>query len=611
MRYIGNKEKIIGEIEKILKLKKLDKKGFVFFDAFSGTGTVSDYFKDRYKIISNDNLYTAFILTTSKLKNINFDFDKIGFNIFDDFNNIENKVKGFIYNNYTLGNSERMYFSEDNAARIDYIRLKIEELKENKKITENQYYYLIACLLESTSKVANIAGVYGSYLKTWDKRALKDMIFLDVEKKQSKIEFKNEIFNCDIENIINDIECDILYLDPPYTKNQYSTQYHLLETIALYDNPKIIGKTGGRYDTKLKNSKFSKNISVNIIFEKLISESKSKYIIISYSSDGLMSKDYIEAVLKRYGKEKTYYFKKFNYRRYKNNKLEYKEHFEYLFFIEKKEKNEIKYISPLNYMGGKYEILEEIKERLPKKINVFYDLFSGGFNVGLNVNSKKVIYNDINFKVKELIEFFYENDSEYIYKEIQKNIKKYKLEKNKKEEYINFRTYYNNSDYKKIVDLYTLILFGFQQQIRFNSKIEFNNPIGQSGLNEKIFEKIVSFSREIKIKNLKFYSKDYEEFLNDIKKDDFVYIDPPYLITLGSYNDGKRGFNGWNENEEKRLLEFLEKLNKKGIRFMLSNVLEHKGKINNLLLKFIEKNNFNIEYLKGKKRKEVLITNYI
>ena len=108
-------------------------------------------------------------------------------------------------------------------------------------------------------------------------------------------------------------------------------------------------------------------------------------------------------------------------------------------------------------------------------------------------------------------------------------------------------------------------------------------------------------------------TEDYERFFDYINKEDFVYIDPPYLITLGSYNDGKRGFNGWNEKEEKRLLDFLEKLNGRDIKFMLSNVIYHKDKTNTILKEWIKKNNFTVinynEKARGN-RKEVIIINY-
>lgn len=156
-------------------------------------------------------------------------------------------------------------------------------------------------------------------------------------------------------------------------------------------------------------------------------------------------------------------------------------------------------------------------------------------------------------------------------------------------------------------------MYGFQQQIRFNNSLDYNNPVGQAGFNDKILEKLISYSRVTKSKNVFYYSEDYEVYFDSITPDDFVYIDPPYLITLGSYNDGKRGFNGWGEKEEKRLLDFLKRLDGKHVKFMLSNVLVHKDKENTILKNWIEENGFRVirynEKARGN-RQETIIVNY-
>lgn len=611
MRYLGNKQKIILEIEELILRKVNVSKKQVFFDAFSGTGAVSDYMKKYFKIIANDSLYTPYIYTSSKLNNSNVTFDVLGINPFEYFNNDNLEYKGFVYKNYSPASTEkRMYFSEENALKIDYIRNKIEKWKKENKINEEEYNYLLASLIESLSKVSNIAGVYGAYLKQWDNRALKKMKFIEVERnKEIPVSNKNKIYNFNIEEIIKNIDCDIIYLDPPYTKNQYATQYHLLETISKNDNPEIVGVTGGRKDSKNNNSNFSKDINAHIAFANLIKYTKAKHIIVSYSSLGLMSKEYIENVLKRYGKKETYELKKINYKKYQNHQTDAKKtNIEYIFYIEKTDN--VIYNSPLNYIGGKGDLIEVINKTLPNDVNNAIDLFAGGFNVGINLPYENIIYNDINFKVKELIEMFKNEDTVKLCKNIEKQIKKYNLEPNKKEAYLKLRNDYNKNSGKDILDLYMLILFGFQQQIRFNSKLEYNNPVGQSGYNNKIFEKIISFSSELKNKKIEFYNKNFYEIENMINKDTFVYCDPPYLIALASYNDGKRGFNGWNEKLEIQLLEFLDRLNSKKIKFMLSNILKHKEKENHILLNWLLKNNYNIKIVKTKNREEAIITNY-
>lgn len=614
MRYIGSKGKIVEQIDDLIKSLKLDKENYTFFDAFSGTATVGNYFKDKYKIIANDTLFSSFVMTQAKLNTPDMKFSNLKVDPFEYFNDENNQTKGFIYTNYSPGGSERMYFSKENAARIDFIRLTIEKWYKEEKIDSKEYYYLIACLLESISKVANVAGVYGAYLKKWDPRAIKAMKFIPVEMNKMNSKFENEVYNEKIEELINDVSGDILYLDPPYTKNQYSVQYHMLETIALYDNPELKGKTGAR-DTSKLTSDFSKVGEVHVAFEKIIARAKFKHIIMSYSSDGIMSKEYIENVLKRHGKNETLIFKKIEYRRYLNSKAKDAEHYEYLFYIEKKDDEEINYSSPLNYIGGKADMIEFLKNNSPKKFSRFVDIFGGGFNVGVNYNCEQLIYNDCNFKVRELLETFKNEDTATIYKYIERMIKKYKLQHGEKEPYLKIRELYNNTPMEKRDPklLYLLVLYGFQQQIRFNSSYDYNNPVGQAGFNDKLAEKLISYCRNLKEKNVSFYSKDFMELDEMFNSDTFIYLDPPYLITLGSYNDGKRGFNGWNEAEEKRLLDYLITLNKRGVKFMLSNVLEHKEKQNDLLKKWIKENGFNVITYEGKarkKRNEVIIVNY-
>lgn len=613
MRYIGNKTKVLDIIDNLLKEKGLDKKGLRFFDAFTGTASVAHHYKNKYKILANDNLYFSYVIAEARLNSQKNMFQTLGFDPFEYFNNTNiNNYVGFISKNFAPNLSHRMYFSDKNAQFIDFIRNTINTWYTCDKITENEKYFLIASLIESVSKVANVAGVYGSYLKTWDPRAVKKMVYTPIDA-EPYVENMAEIYNDDILNVIKKVSGDILYLDPPYTKNQYSIQYHLLETIALYDNPILKGKTGAR-DMSALSSDFSKDGNVQIAFENLIANAKFKHIILSYSSDGIMSKEFIESVLKRYGKKDTFKFIKFSYRQYKNSKaLTRDNHCEYLFYIEKSDSPIFE--SPLNFIGGKHDMISFLNRHIPDKINTFYDLFAGGFNVGINANCEKVIYNDINFKVRELLEYITNADMLTFYKYITYTIRKLSLEKGNKETYLKLREKYNSTriSSRDCRDLFLLIMYGFQQQIRFNNSLDYNNPVGQAGFNDKILEKLISYSRVTKQKKVFYYSEDYQRFYDYINKDDFVYIDPPYLITLGSYNDGKRGFNGWNQQEEIRLLEFLKELHKKNVRFMLSNVLIHKDKENLILKKWIKENGFKIIDYNGKargNRQEIIVINY-
>ena len=302
VRYLGNKTSILDVLDEVFKTEiGQENKGLVLFDAFSGTASVGDFFSDRYKIVSNDKYYYSYVYSRGKLNQQNITFEKLGFCPFDYFNNLELELikDGFIFNNYAPIESERMYFTGENAALIDTIRVTIEKWKNNQIINDNEYFYLLASLIESVSTVANIAGVYGAYLKKWDPRAVKRMNLVEVNSINKNHEAK--VYNSDINNIISKVDHDVLYLDPPYTKNQYSTQYHLLETIAKYDNPKIRGVTGTRTDKISSN--WSRENHVEIEFHELIKNSNAQYIVMSYSSQGIMEREFIESILKRYSKD--------------------------------------------------------------------------------------------------------------------------------------------------------------------------------------------------------------------------------------------------------------------------------------------------------------------
>ncbi|MBQ0057662.1 MAG: DNA adenine methylase [Bacteroidales bacterium] len=616
MRYLGNKTSLLNEIKAVLDKHHLLIPGLRFFDACCGTGVVSYMFKDLYSIILNDNLRMATTFAAGHLFENRCNFERLGFDPFYYFNSNTETLQGFFYNNYAPSSGGRMYFSDFNASRIDYFRATIETWYQDNRIGYEEYLYLLASLIESVSLVANVAGVYGAFLKSWDPRAKKDIIFKRPCYTDEKISSlgtlcpKVEIHNNNIENSIEDIDCDILYFDPPYTKNSYSVQYHILETLVRNDSPELRGITGARSWDNVSNI-WSKPYEVEVAFERIIAKTKAKHIVFSYSTDGLMSKEYILYVLKRHCYPESIECEEITYKKYRNSRsANQDEHFEYIFYAEKKPIEDVEYYCPLNYMGGKTNVIRYIKPHLNGR-STFVDLMGGGFNVGINTNGfQKVIYNDVNFIVKDLLQMFKELPTAEILRFVDRTVSKYGLTKHDKEAYNRIRSDYNTryrTHSKANLYLYTVILYGFQQQIRFNSNHEFNNPVGESGYSDSIKEKIVSFSRRLKEMDVEFHESDFEEIENKVTTDSLIYADPPYLITLGSYNDGKRGFNGWNENDESRLLALLTRLHNIGCKIVISNILEYKGKTNEQLTKWVEENDVNVHDIEVRKRKECLI----
>lgn len=275
--------------------------------------------------------------------------------------------------------------------------------------------------------------------------------------------------------------------------------------------------------------------------------------------------------------------------------------------------------SPLNYTGGKYKLLPQLLELFPKQVNTFVDLFAGGGNVSVNVKAEKVVFNDLMWQVPEMLQEFKKIGVEESLRKIDGYISSYDLSKENKEGYLALRELYNKGKSDPLM-LYTLICYSFNNQIRFNNKGAYNMPFGKdrSSFNPTLREKFITFVQRLQSMEIQFSSKDFRELdLDTLGENDFVYCDPPYLITVASYNEN----GGWGEQAERDLLAKLDTLNKAGVKFGLSNVFESKGK-ENIILKewakgyivhYLDHTYSNCSYHKKDKQSkdiEVFITNY-
>lgn len=270
--------------------------------------------------------------------------------------------------------------------------------------------------------------------------------------------------------------------------------------------------------------------------------------------------------------------------------------------------------SPLNYVGGKYKLLPQILPLFPKNIDTFIDLFGGGFNVGINVPAKEVVYNDLNLPVVQILEYIHRNRTDKSLDEIDEIIKQYDLSKTNREGYLKLRNQFNESEFKQPIILYVLICYAFNNQIRFNSKGEFNMPFGKdkSSFNPTLRERFIEFSEAISNKDCKFTNTDFREFIGvAFGENDFLYCDPPYFNSMATYNEN----GGWTMTNEEDLRSMLATSN---VKWALSNNL----KTNLTLKNWAEDHGYKIHYLstsygncnyqKKDKTKdiEVLITNY-
>lgn len=331
MNYIGSKNKLFPFIHSTIS-QVVDKElsQITFCDLFAGTGIVGRNFKSQvHKVIANDVEYYSYVLNKNYIDNTAFFEYKT---LLQTLQNLPLK-KGFIFEEYAQGGrAGRSYFTSENGQKIDAIRSQVENWFQAAEISENQYYFLLATLLESADKVANTASVYGAYLKHIKKAASKPLVLQPALFEETTT--RHQVHQQDSNHLIKHLEGDVLYLDPPYNARQYGANYHLLTTIAKYDTFVPRGKTGLRDYFK---SDYCKKGVVLQSFEELVKQAKFNYLFLSYNNEGLMSQKEVEHIMKKYGR---YAVATKKYQRFKADKTENRNHkaqstVEYIHILEK------------------------------------------------------------------------------------------------------------------------------------------------------------------------------------------------------------------------------------------------------------------------------------
>lgn len=293
--------------------------------------------------------------------------------------------------------------------------------------------------------------------------------------------------------------------------------------------------------------------------------------------------------------------------------------------------------SPFFYVGDKFKLIPQLKENFPKDIERFIEPFCGGGSVFLNTNASQYLLNDIDSYMIKLHEFliFHSKDSSSFWQYLKEQIEYYKLSatflgkdvptiyreqykktyfaKYNKDAYIKIREDFNINKSNMML-LYILLIYGFNRMLRFNSKGDFNLPVGNVDFNKNVVNALNNYFSYVKDKKIELFSMDFQDFIEKIQPNsrDLVYLDPPYLITFSEYN------KLWNEDSEIRLINYLDVLNKEGIRFAVSNVLWHRKRYNGTFNEWAQKYNIikiNSNYISfhdntEKDSFEVLVKNY-
>lgn len=410
----------------------------------------------------------------------------------------------------------------------------------------------------------------------------------------------------DANELAGRLDVDLVYIDPPYNSRQYCDAYHLLENVACWEKPQVFGVARKMDRSGLKSDYCTKRAAR--AFEELIRSVHARYILLSYNnmaekgngrSNAKISDEDILRILGKKGKVKVF---SEDYKAFSTGKSDIQENQERLFLCECREDEKQLIPSPLNYTGGKYRLLPQILPYFPRNIDQMADLFCGGCNVGLNVFCGKVLFNDSDENLIGLLKTFQSLSREAVHGRILGIIEEYGLSMSSSYGYEYYGcdssgglASYNKENYRKLREafnhrrvkdeeyylmLYVLIVFSFNNQLRFNQKGEYNLPVGKRDYNQKLQQKLMAFIDRLHSGDYTFVNRDFREIsLDGFTKDSFFYVDPPYLITCATYNEQ----GGWTSQDEKDLLAYLEEADRRGIRFALSNVLESKGRKNEIL----------------------------
>ena len=301
-RYIGSKARIANEIIKCLGAPTADDSYFI--DAFSGTGIVASKAADLgWNIRINDMMMNATVVSEAHL----LSEEDVNFSALDGYVEAVKKLsvarkEGFIWREYSPASAlqvgiERRYFNEDNAQRIDGATNLIHAWKREGVISDKEFSLLLATLIFAVNDVANIAGTYGCFLSKWTQQSMNQLNIVPLELRRNAVNYS--VSNLDVFQV-NSRMCDVVYFDPPYTKRQYASYYHILETIVRGDEPIVEGVAGLR-PWKDNASVFCYKTKALKALVKLVISQKADRVLISYSNDGHIQLDELKKELEKTG----------------------------------------------------------------------------------------------------------------------------------------------------------------------------------------------------------------------------------------------------------------------------------------------------------------------
>lgn len=632
-RYIGCKQKLLDWIFE--RIKNAIPDAASLFDVFAGTGVVAARALDEgfKRVVVNDLLYSNVVIYEGFFGPGKVSEKKVN-EIVASYNAIDaNKLDG----NYFSENFGGKYFEDGLARLIGYIREDVA--RRGDSLTSKERAVLLSSLLYSIDAHANTCGHFEAYIKK--PIPIRDFQFKLIDYRISQAA---EIHREDANVLAANVIADVAYIDPPYNSRQYSRFYHVYETLVKWDKPVLYGVA--RKPVVENMSEYCRKGAPEA-FADLVRKMRCRCLVVSYnntytskskSSENKITLEQIQKTLESVGETKVY-SRRFSY--FNAGKTDFEDHKEYLFVTIKDSKKKTYLRSPFFYVGDKFKLLPTIIPAFPTDIDTFVEPFVGGGSVFLNVRAKKYRLNDIDAnmielhrhlcsqaargekwlaELRELIREYGLSrsfEADVVPDELKKEFVKTYFARYNKEGFMRLRSDYNASsrhDKESLDRLYLLLIYGFNRMLRYNAKGDYNLPVGNVDFNENVVEAIKGYLSAVVGRDVQYTSLHFVDFFKGLHltKQDFVYLDPPYLITESEYN------KIWHESDDKKLLEILDTLDAKGIMFAISNVTHYRGRVNEVFLGWSKKyrvlpvksNYINYHDNSEKVINEVLVVNY-
>lgn len=598
-RYLGGKAKLAGWIRQVTD--DACPGVAVVADLFAGTGAVAAAFADK-QLITNDLLYSNYLCHVAWFDPAPYDAAKLA-GLVAGYNALAGETA-----NYMTDAFAGTYFSWAVCSRIGDIRADIEARFARGELTVRERALLITALLYAMDKVANTCGHYDAYRRG---APLPDTLELRLPQT-FPLHAGNRCCQGDAAALAPGLTADLVYLDPPYNSRQYADAYHVLENVARWDCPPVTGVARKMDRRGLKSAYCTREAAAAL--EQLVASLHTKYIVLSYSnmarkgngrSHARLTDEDILRILRGRGEVCVYTRP---HKPFSAGRSRVCGHEERLFVCTCRDARPAVWVpSPFNYTGGKQRLLGQIHPHFPLGTTTFVDLFCGGGSVGLNAPAQQVVLNDTSAPLMRLYETLRAVPPEQTLARLHALIDHYGLSRASergyaaygcdssrglaaynREPFLRLRDDYNRGAVQGQEDslrLYLLLVYAFNNQLRFNRQGEYNLPVGKRDFNRAMQRKLMQAVDRLRAGDVSLCCHDFRDrVLWQLPPGAFVYADPPYRITCATYNEQ----GGWTAQDDHDLLALLDEAHARGTRWALSNVLRSKGQENEVLLAWLD-----------------------